>query len=274
MSPARTAASDPTPVRGRGRRLARGAGVLVAMALLGAPLVPLLLWALTDRWAYPGLLPDAWGWSGWADAFAQGAGGAALRSLLIGLVVAAVATPLGTAAGRALVMHRPRRAGLVAAVLLAPVAVPPFAVVMGLNVVALRVGAPAEIALVLVLVVAALPYTTFVMRTAYAAYDAGYEDEARTLGASSRAVLLRVHLPLVAPAVAAAAFLAFLVGWSDYIVTLIVGGGDLVTLPMLVGSLAAGSGNQAAVAAASLAAVGPPLALLVIIARATRRATA
>jgi putative spermidine/putrescine transport system permease protein len=146
--------------------------------------------------------------------------------------------------------------------LLAPVAVPPLAVVLGLNVVALRAGVPGGVALVLVLLVAALPYTTFVMRSAYAGYDRGYEDEARTLGASARQVLLRVHLPLAAPALAAAAFLAFLVGWSDYVVTLVVGGGQLVTLPMLVGALGSASGNDAVVAATSVAAVVPPLALL------------
>ncbi len=70
------------------------------------------------------------------------------------------------------------------------------------------------------LTVAALPYTTYVMRAAYSGYDHGYDEEARSLGATPRAVLLRVHLPLVAPALAAAAFLAFLVAWSDYVVTL------------------------------------------------------
>ena len=155
--------------------------------------------------------------------------------------------------------------------LLAPVAVPPFAVVMGLTAVALRLRVPASVALVAVLVVAALPYTTFVLRSAYAGYDLGYEEEARSLGAGRRAVLTRVHLPLVAPALAAAAFLAFLVGWSDYVVTLVVGGGELVTLPMLVGALASASGNEAVVAATATAAVLPPLLLLVLTGLVARR---
>jgi putative spermidine/putrescine transport system permease protein len=119
------------------------------------------------------------------------------------------------------------------------------------------------VALVCVLTVSALPYTVFVMRSAYTGYDVGFEEEARTLGAGPRAVLLRVHLPLAAPALATAAFLAFLVGWSDYVVTLVVGGGQLVTLPMLVGALSSATGNDAVVAAVSLTAVVPPLLLLV-----------
>lgn len=151
---------------------------------------------------------------------------------------------------------------VVGAVLLLPVAVPPFAVVMGLSTVALHLRLPAGAAVVAVLTVAALPYATFVMWSAYASYDHGFEQEARTLGASSRQALLRVHIPLVAPALAASAFLAFLVAWSDYVVTLLLGGGAMVTLPLLVGALSSASGNDATVAAASLVALAPPLLLL------------
>lgn len=115
----------------------------------------------------------------------------------------------------------------------------------------------------LVLVVLAIPYTAFVMRTAYGAYDRAYEDEARLLGASRLQVLRRVHLPMIAPALGRAAFLAFLVAWSDYIVTVIIGGGELVTLPLVVAGAAAGLGNDAAVAVMSLAAVIPPIILLI-----------
>jgi len=244
------------------RRAGRALGLSAAMLWVLAPLVPLALWSVAERWRFPDVLPGAWGGGGWSQAAEQGAVPAAARSALLGLAVAAVATPAGAMAGRVLAVHRPRGRRAVEVLLLAPIAVPPFAVVMGLAGVGLRLGVPATASLVAVLVVAALPYTTFVMRSAYAGYDLGYEEEARTLGAGPRDVLTRVHLPLVAPALAAAAFLAFLVGWSDYVVTLVVGGGELVTLPMLVGALASASGNESVVAAAALAAVLPPLVLL------------
>ncbi|MFO7691167.1 MAG: ABC transporter permease subunit, partial [Cryobacterium sp.] len=153
---------------------------------------------------------------------------------------------------------------LVGVVLLAPIALPPFAAVLGLNVILLRAYVPPAAGLLLVLVVVAIPYTTFTMRVAYAAHDIRFEEEARTLGASPRSVLWRVHVPLLAPALARAAFLSFLVGWSDYVVTVVVGGGEIVTLPLVTGSLAAGIGNDAAVAVLSLSAIVPPLALLIL----------
>ena len=254
-----TVASRAASPRSRsGLGLAIGAGTVWFLL----PLLPLVLWAVAERWSYPAVLPTQWGSAGWRQALDQGVLAAAARSASVALVVAVLATAGGAMAGWALDARRSRLTALAEAALLAPVAVPPFAVVLGLNVVALRAGLPGPLTVVLVLTVAAVPYTTWVMRAAYAGYDRGHEEVARTLGASGRQLVLRVRLPLTAPATAVAAFLAFLVGWSDYIVTLVVGGGQLVTLPLLVGALSSASGNDAVVAATAVAAVVPPLLLL------------
>jgi putative spermidine/putrescine transport system permease protein len=236
--------------------------LLTAWFLL--PLVPLVLWAGTETWAGVTRLPQRWGVQGFTDAVASGGATAFLRSLALGVVVTVLATPAGAIAARALRRGTVPWPRLVSALLIAPVALPPFAVVMGLDVVLLRLRVPGALGIALVLVVASLPYTTYVMRVAYGAYDFGFEEEARTLGASRRAVSWLVRLPLLAPGLAAAAFLAFLVGWSDYIVTLLIGGGRLVTLPVLVASAASGTGNEPTVAALSIAALAPPVLALAV----------
>ncbi len=246
-----------------------GRAALAVWLLL--PLVPLVLWAAADRWSAPAVLPQAWGTAGLRDAVAAGAGPAFLRSTVLGLVVAVLATPLGAMAGRALTTSPVPLGGAVLAVLLSPLVLPPFAVALGLDVLLLRVRVPASVGVVVLLTVAALPYTTVLMRAAYAAHDRGFEEEARTLGATARQTVLAVQLPLLAPALAGAAFLAFLVGWSDYVVTLLVGGGQLVTLPLLVASAATATGNEAQVAVLSLSSVLPPLVLLVAVGLVGRR---
>ncbi|MGY1712624.1 ABC transporter permease [Geodermatophilus sp. SYSU D00758] len=251
-----------------GARLGRA--VLATWLVL--PLVPLLLWAVADRWSAPAVLPQELGTAGLQDALAAGGTAALARSAALGAAVALLATPLGALAARALVVHRVPLPGAVLAVLLSPLVLPPFAVALGLDVLLLRLRVPATAGVVLLLTVAALPYTTVVLRAALAAQDRGFEEEARTLGASPWQVLRGVQVPLLAPALAGAAFLAFLVGWSDYVVTLLVGGGRLVTLPLLIGSAASATGNEAQVAVLSLAAVLPPLALLALVGLPGRRA--
>ena len=216
------------------------------------PVVPLLLWAVADRWRAPALLPQEWGSRRLADA-AAGRRRRRLRALAgcSGLVVAVLATPLGAMAGRALAVAAGARSTAVLAVLLSPLALPPVRRRAGPGRAAAAAAAcPATLGVVVLLVVAALPYPTLTLRVAYAAHDRGFEEEARLLGASAVAVRASVLLPLLAPALAVAVFLAFLVGWSDYIVTVLIGGGRLVTLPLLVASAASATGNDAAVAVA------------------------
>ncbi|MGB7363228.1 MAG: ABC transporter permease subunit [Rhodococcus sp. (in: high G+C Gram-positive bacteria)] len=257
----------------RGSRSVGALGRATVLLWFALPLVPLCLWVFANRWSYPAVLPQQWGGNGVRDAVGAGAVRAFVTSTGLALAVSAVATPCGAFAARALASGKVHLPGAVAAVLFAPVALPPFAVALGLDVVVLRAGIPGTIAVVLLLAVAAIPYTTYIMRVAFGAYDHGYEEEARTLGASPRFIFRRIQLPLLAPALSAAAFLAFLVGWSDYVVTLLVGGGRLITVPILVASLAAGTGNDAVVAAVSMAAVIPPLVLLVVLTRFGRRPT-
>jgi len=257
----------------RTRRVLGVVLMIVLVAWFLTPLLPLGLWAGAETWSGTSPLPQRWGTGNIASVFAPGGGAAVLRSLALGTAVAALATPAGAVAARVLALRQVRRPRLVEGLLFAPAALPVFAVVMGLNVVFLRLHVPGFLGIALVLVVAALPYTTFLMRAAYASYDVAFEEEARTLGASSGAVRWRVRLPLLLPALAGAAFLAFLVGWSDYIVTLLLGGGRYVTLPILVASAASGTGNEPTVAALSLVALAPPALMLVTAGLLRRRLT-
>lgn len=226
------------------------------------PFVPVALWAVAERWRAPDVLPDAFGGAALAALAAPEVAAALGTSFLLGLCVAAAATPLGLM-GALAVRALPRTSGrIVEAVLLAPLAFPPFALVLGINVVLLRLYTPSFLGVVLVLAVTAMPYTTFMFRSALASYDDRFDDVARSLGASGGQSLLHVRLPLLSRATARAAFLAFLVGWGDYITTLLVGGGQLRTLPMLLGSTASATGNEQLTAALSLAVVVPPLLLL------------
>jgi len=242
---------------------------------LVVPLTPLVLWAGASRWSGTVRLPQDFGLRGWQEALDAGVIAALVRSGLLGVAVALIATPLGVMAGRALGWRLLRRPALPSVVLLAPVVLAPFAVAMGLDVVILRLGIPGEIAVVLVLSVFALPYTTFTMRATYLGLDPDLEEQARVLAASARQARRRVTLPAATTGLATATGLAFLVGWSDYAVTLLIGGGQIVTAPMLIGSAAAGSGNDGLSSTLAISASLPPLlALAVFTYAASRRRTA
>ncbi len=252
------------------RRSAPSALVLVWMLV---PLAPILVWGFAARWSAPAVLPQEWGLAGWRQALDSGMYAALARSTVLGLLVAAVATPVGAMAGRALGWREVRHPVLVGLVLLAPVVLPPFAVSMGLDVLLLRLGIPETLAVLMVLVAFAIPYTAYTMRASYQAVDPEVEEQARVLGATAKQARARASLPAVRDGLFAAFALAFLVGWSDYAVTLLVGGGRLITMPVLIGATASGTGREPTIAALSLAAVIPPVLALGIILRFARRRT-
>lgn len=243
---------------------ALGAGLLVAALL--TPLVPLLLWAVAGEFRYPALLPSP-STRGLALLADPAVGAALVTSVAIAAPVTVLATAIGTAAGRAVGLHRFRGRRLVQLVLLAPVLVPTLAVTLGIHVYFIRYGLADTVAgVVLVQLIPTVPYATLVMAAAFTAHDVDLEDAGRVLGAGPLRRLVHVTLPAVRPGLAVAALFVFLISWSEYILTLLVGGGTVRTLPLLLFA-AVGSADLTAAAALSLVIAGPPVALVWLSAR-------
>ncbi|MEO7059175.1 MAG: ABC transporter permease subunit [Lapillicoccus sp.] len=239
-----------------------GVAVLVTGTLL--PLLPLLVWSVAGQWRYPALTPqhvDLRGLRLLVDPRAQIPQGL-LTSSLIAAAVAALACVIGYPAGRAVGLYRFRGRRLVQVLLLAPVIVPGLAAAVGLQVFFIHYGlADTAAGVVLVQLVPTVPYTATVLAAAFANLDTDYESQARALGAGPTRVLLFVTLPLMRPALLLAALFAFLISWSDYVLTLLIGGGEVTTLPLLLFASISSSDTTAA-AALALLVIAPPLLLI------------
>lgn len=238
-------------------------------SLLIGPIAALGLYALSTRWFYPQLLPSEWAIQPLMRQLANPRTQAALvSSLMIAGLVTALSLLIGLPAARTLGLRRFRGRELVLLVLFLPNVVPPLATSMGLNILFLRLGlAGGTLGVVLVHLVPVLPYAIFALLGVFARYDEGYEQQARTLGANRMQVLWRVTLPLAGPGLAVAALFAFLVSWSQYVLTLLIGGGRVITLPILLFSAVAG-GNPTTIAALALLFAAPPLIAIAVAARA------
>lgn len=81
-------------------------------------------------------------------------------------------------------------------------------------------------------------YVTIVVSARLRNYDRTLEEAAMDLGATEWGAFLRVTLPSIAPAVAAAFLLALVVSFDDYVITSLVAGVDSETLPMVIYGMA------------------------------------
>ncbi|MGF1663238.1 MAG: ABC transporter permease [Kineosporiaceae bacterium] len=250
-----------------GARLRLG-GLVLLQVLLLAPLGVLVVHALSQRWFWPEVIPATWTAEPLArlvrdprtaDAMATG--------LAVSSAATALALVLGVPAARALGLRRFRGRGLALALVVLPTTVPPLAVALGLNVAFLRLGlAGTVVGVVLVHLLPVLPYVVLALVGVFERYDEAYEWQAATLGAGPLTRLVRVGLPLLAPGIAVAALFGFLASWTQYALTLLVGGGQVVTLPLLV--FASAGGNPTTAAGLALLLALPPVVAVALAARA------
>lgn len=240
----------------------RGAALLLTGVLILGPLVPLVVWAVSGSWRYPALVPDRLTTRGLELAASASVLDGLLTSLTIGLAVTALALVVGVPAGRALGCHAFRGRRLLQFLLLAPAIVPTLAVLLGTQVFFVRLGLVDSVqGVVLAQLVPTVPYVTLVMTAAFAGFDLAAEDQARMLGAGPLRAVLHVTLPALRGPIVVAGVFAFLISWSEYILTLLIGGGTVQTLPLLLFSYARGADLTEAAAVALLVVLPPVLAL-------------
>lgn len=233
------------------------------------PLLPLLIWSFSHRWFFPAPLPTEWSLRAWEYVFSGSSqvGRALVNSTLVATAVTFLATLIGIPAGRALGLHDFRGKTAVQFLILAPTIMPVLAVAMGIHVAFIRYGlADTPLGVILVHLVPVTPYMVLITASVFANYDVEYEAQARSLGARPWQVFRYVTLPAILPGVVVGALFAFIISWSQYLLTLLIGGGRVLTLPVLLFSFA-NSGDNAITAALSVVFIAPAVVVLLLTAR-------
>lgn len=230
----------------RSFRVLTGTVLIVWLVL---PLVPLAIWSFAKGWFFPDLLPRVWTLDAWRYALSDTAG--VLDSLWLTVLISLCATMLailvGVPAGRALGMYRFRGKAAVELMILAPTIVPGIAVALGLHSVFIWLGLTNSVGgVILVHLIPTIPYMTLVMAGVFANHDPAHEQQARSLGATPFQTFWFVTLPAILPGIVVGGLFAFLVSWSQYILTLLIGGGRVVTLPLLLFNFATSGRNDIA----------------------------
>ncbi len=237
------------------------------VGLLLTPFVPLVLASLADGYFHPQVVPERVSLRAWRLVLGTGSAGwhALATSVVVALLVTGIAMLVAVPAGRVLGTRPFRGRRAVELALLTPVLVPPIAIALGLHVVFVRLGLDgAVVGVVLVHLVPTIPYVALLSAGVFENLDTELELQARSLGANRRQLTVHVTLPAVAPGLAVAGLFAFLVSWGQYASTLVIGGGRVVTLPILL--FAAASGGDVSFTAATALFHGVPAVVLLVVA--------
>jgi putative spermidine/putrescine transport system permease protein len=258
----------------KGRVAGRGAGrdstlrwvvIIGLLAFLIAPIIPLIVWSFSFRWTFPNLLPTEYSLRAW-EAVASPTNDVLLatwNSTVIAVVVTALSILIGVPAGRALGLYKFPGKRLVELLIVAPIIVPTLAVALGMHTLFIRYGlSNSLIGVIVVHLIPALPYMILVMAGVFANYDAAFESQARSLGANAFKTQRFVTIPAIMPGLVVGSLFTFLISWSEYVLTLLVGGGQVITLPLLLFNFAR-SGDNAIAGALAVVFIVPGILVLV-----------
>ena len=185
--------------------------------------------------------------------------GALKHTLLLAVICVAVSTPLGVSLALGLQRWRGRGSGSVNTLMLLPLVTPE--IVMGVALLLLFLRVFPEIGLgttaqVIGQVTFTLSYVVVIVRGRLTSIGPEYEEAAADLGAPPHDQLLRVLLPLLAPAIIAAAAIAFAVSIDDFVVTQYLSSdASTTTVSMLLYATARGAPTPALNAIATVALV-------------------
>ena len=219
------------------RKLWTKAVLAVTLFCIFLPLIVLLLWSVTGRWPWPALLPETWSLRTLRELLL---GSASLPRLLgssigLALVVAVLGTVIGVLTARATELHTFRGKGLVKLGSFLPLLVPGTVFAMGIQITLIRLGLSDTVTgVILVHLITALPYCITIMTDVTRQVGCRLEEQAMVLGAGPFRAFFQVTLPALLPGILSSVSMGFILSYSQYFTTLMVGGGRVKTIALVL----------------------------------------
>lgn len=227
---------------------------MILALLTGAVLIPaasLVVWVFTERWAWPGLFPQVISDRAVSEVIRRK--GELIHimgsSILISSAVAGASALIGIMTSRALVLYRFRGKNLISFLAVLPLMVPTTVFAMGIQITFIRMGLNNTVAgVILAHLIYSLPYGVRLIMDGTQAVGTALEEQARVLGASPFQAFRRTSLPMLVPVILSAVSMSYIVSFSQYFLTLLLGGGRVKTFAIvMVPYLQSGNRNIACI---------------------------
>ncbi|MDZ7673101.1 MAG: ABC transporter permease subunit [Halanaerobiales bacterium] len=204
---------------------------------LVVPLLVLFIWSFTKGWAWPSLIPQAFTLQGWEYLFSASSNAleALKMSFITGIGVTIIAIAVSVPAGKALGIYDFPGKKYMKIIVLAPIIIPPLAVTMGIHITFMKSNlTDTVLGVMLVHLIPTIPYSIRILTHVFEAVGNKLEAQAQVLGANTWQRFIHVTLPLIYPGIFSAGVMVFIVSFSQYFLTFLIGGGRVVTFPMVL----------------------------------------
>jgi len=201
------------------------------------PFVVMMIWSVTSSWPWPQLFPRNFSLRGYFYAIhpTTKAFGILLQSILLSVIVTVITLTISIPAARAIAFYDFKGKSLVKVLILMPVIVPMLSVAMGIHLTFTKLGlANTYLGVILIHVVPGIPYGVKILLSIFELNGDKVEAQARVLGASAFQTFRYITLPLIMPGMVIAGSMIYIISFSQYFITFLIGGGRVVTYAMFL----------------------------------------
>ncbi|MDW7657439.1 MAG: ABC transporter permease subunit [Bacillota bacterium] len=210
--------------------------ILASLTLL-LPTAVIFVASFAPSSAYPALLPGSFTLQYWENILVRNSLflSSLINSILIGLFNGFLSSLIGMMTARALVSHNWPGKKWLHHLSALPIFIPAIALFMGVHLILLRLQIiNSLLGVVLAHMLVTIPYTTNIFVAFFHGIPVELEHAARTLGCSKWACFRNVIMPLLLPGLWLAFSMGFLISFSEYFSTFLIGGGRIITLAGLM----------------------------------------
>lgn len=199
------------------------------------PLAVVAIWSVSQNWRFPNLLPDGFSSRGLDVIMTPMVISTLFSSISISVVVAIVSTIIGTLTARALVFYDFAFKNVVKFINLLPLMIPASAFAMGIHIFFIKMGlSDTIVGVILIHLICGLPYSVNIMTDMTSSVGKKIEEQAMLLGATPTKAFFHTNFYALIPAFVTSFSMTYIISFSQYFITLIIGGGNVKTLSTIM----------------------------------------
>lgn len=199
------------------------------------PLIILCIWSITGVWTYPNILPQSYSLRGFEYILNLENVKVLINSIVISIIVVFITVIISIPASKALSLYNFKGKRFFELLVLSPIIIPTISIAMGIHIFFIKLQiSNSYIGVIIINILPCIPYAVRIIGDVYKLVGDKFEIQAKMLGASNIDIFKFVTLPLLLPGILGASSICFIIVFSQYFLTMLIGGGNIVTYPMIM----------------------------------------
>lgn len=209
--------------------------VLVSLSII-LPLLIIAIWSVSQQWVWPELLPSGFTLRGYKDVLSKHQDGMKLlfSSIVFSLIVAIISTIFSYLFVRGYINYDFKGKNIIYLSTLLPMLIPSNVFAMGIHVSFIKWGLSGNyLGVTISHLIYTIPYSIHtLLKISEKSFP--YEEQAMVLGTNKMETFFHISLPIILPAILSSISMSYIISFSQYFLTMLIGGGQVKTFSTIM----------------------------------------